>query len=59
MQKKSLFGGLKKQNVHEFCVFERYLLRKSVDFLNICIFFANFVSKIMNIKSLHYQHNLI
>ena len=47
MQKKSLFWGRKKQNVHEFWVFERYLLRKSFDFLNICIFFANFVSKII------------
>ena len=48
MQKKPSFWGRKKQNVHEFWVFERYLLRKSFDFLNICIFFANFVSKIMN-----------
>ena len=26
-----LFWGRKKQNVHEFCVFGRYLLRKSFD----------------------------
>ena len=46
MLKKSLFWGWKKKNVHEFCVFERYLLRKSTDFLIICYYFANFVSKI-------------
>ena len=45
MQKKSSFWGRKKQNVHEFCVFGRYLLRKSIDFLNISIFFANFVNR--------------
>ena len=40
-----LFWGRKKKNVHEFCVFGRYLLRKSIDFLNISIFFANFVNR--------------
>jgi len=49
MQKKTLLGGLKKQNVHEFCVFGRYLLRKSFDFLNICFFYANFVSRIKSL----------
>ena len=49
MQKMPLFWGRKKQNVHEFCVFGRYLLRKSIDFLNICYFYANFVSRIKSL----------
>jgi len=48
MQKLSLMTGLKSKVVHIFWGFERYLLRKSVDFLNICIFLANFVNKIIN-----------
>ena len=43
--KNAIFWGLKKHNVHKFKGFEFILLRKSVDFLNICSFFCNFVNR--------------
>ena len=38
MQKNAFISGAEKQNVHEFCVFERYLLRKSLIYLIFAIF---------------------